>query len=254
LPNQIFQKNYLYTPFKKLFSYLSRFILKYVGTRLDAIVTATPKIADEFKSYKCKLVNDVRNFPIIEPISLLPKKFDFCYAGGLSKIRISTTIDAISQTNYSIIIAGDFDNMDFEKIIKGTKGWINNVIFKGYLNKEDVRNICLSSKVGCTILLDAPNHVDGITTKFFEYLEAGIPVISTSNNSLSKKIIDKYKCGIYVDPNDINEIVKTFDYMMSHEDEVKQMGLNGRIAIEAEYNWKFEEKKLLHLYSEVISR
>ena len=84
-------------------------------------------------------------------------------------------------------------------------------------------------------------------TKLFEYMEAGLPVIC-SNNKLWKEIINKYNCGIAVNPNNKEEIKDAIVALKDNPDKAKIMGENGRKAIENEYNWLTQEKKILLLY------
>jgi glycosyltransferase involved in cell wall biosynthesis len=87
--------------------------------------------------------------------------------------------------------------------------------------------------------------------KLFEYMAAGIPVVA-SNFPLWKKIIEKHNCGICVDPNDIEAISQAIQNLINHPDDAVQMGANGRQAVEENYTWPSEEKKLILLYKQII--
>ena len=80
---------------------------------------------------------------------------------------------------------------------------------------------------------------------------AGLPIICT-DFILWKEIVETNKCGICVNPNNINEITAAIKYLVDNPDIAKQMGENGRKLIEEKYNWKYEEKKLIGLYKKVL--
>ncbi len=83
--------------------------------------------------------------------------------------------------------------------------------------------------------------------KLFEFMAAGLPVIC-SDYRLWKEIVEGNNCGICVDPNDIEGIVKAICYILNNPDEAKKMGNNGRKAAVEKYNWGIQEKILLDLY------
>lgn len=84
-------------------------------------------------------------------------------------------------------------------------------------------------------------------TKFFEYMNAGIPIVA-SNFPTWKKLIEDNNCGICVDPKDTSSIKEAIIFLIEHPDKAKLMGQNGKKLIKEKYNWELESKKLLNLY------
>jgi len=78
-------------------------------------------------------------------------------------------------------------------------------------------------------------------------MEAGLPIICTDFD-LWKEIIDKYNCGIYVQPNDIEGIKNAICYLINNKKEAYEMGQNGRKAVLLEYNWETQEKEYLKIF------
>ena len=66
-------------------------------------------------------------------------------------------------------------------------------------------------------------------------------------------MIDKYKCGIYVNPNDTHSIANAMKWLLENPKEAKEMGKNGRNLVETKLNWKFEVKKIILLYESLLS-
>jgi glycosyltransferase involved in cell wall biosynthesis len=87
--------------------------------------------------------------------------------------------------------------------------------------------------------------------KLFEYMAAGLPVVA-SNFPLWKEIVEGNRCGITVDPLDPKAIAQAIEYLLAHPEEARQMGENGRRAVEEKYNWEKEAEKLLALYKELV--
>jgi len=78
-------------------------------------------------------------------------------------------------------------------------------------------------------------------------MEAGLPVICT-DFELWCEIIDRYKCGIYVKPGDLNDLTNAMRMILDDRVEAFKMGQNGRQAIIEKYNWDSEEKKYIELF------
>jgi glycosyltransferase involved in cell wall biosynthesis len=109
------------------------------------------------------------------------------------------------------------------------------------------------SKAGVVTFLPAPNHIDSQPNKMFEYMSAGLPII-TSNFPLWKEIVEGNSCGICVNPLESKEIAEAIEYIVSHPKGAEQMGQNGKRAVLEKYNWQVEEKKLFEVYEELINR
>lgn len=78
---------------------------------------------------------------------------------------------------------------------------------------------------------------------------AGLPVICTDFKLWKDLIIDKYKCGICVQPRNSDAIYMAMKYLYEHQDEAKSMGERGKYAIYNEFNWEIKEKEFVNLYS-----
>lgn len=125
------------------------------------------------------------------------------------------------------------------------------VRYLGRVPHGEVAALLAQSTVGMAVVSysrnsDWKNGTMG-NTKIFEEMLAGLPVICT-NFVLWQEFVDRYHCGICIDPENPGEIASAVQYLLDHPEEARQMGENGRRAIKEEFNWGVEEKKLLALY------
>lgn len=88
-------------------------------------------------------------------------------------------------------------------------------------------------------------------TKFFEYMNAGLPIIC-SNFPVWENFVKTYECGIAVDPYDGNEIKEAISYLKNNPEEARRMGENGKKVVSEQLNWDSEEKKLIAWYKELL--
>ena len=258
LPRDIFSKEWLAAPMRKLVSWTAEGIENYAAKRFDYIVTATPYIRDRFLKIKRKSI-DINNFPILSELLHIPntewssKEKPICYVGGIGKIRgIHEMVQAIGLTQYSMLLAGNFVSSAEKDIAVNLKGW-SQVVELGHINRTEVKEVLSRSMAGLVVLHPIPNYVDALPVKMFEYMSAGIPVIA-SNFPLWKEIIEGNTCGICVDPLNVNEIANAINWIIDNPEQAKQMGENGRRAVIEKYNWEHEAQKLLKLYEELLHK
>ncbi|MFZ2537863.1 MAG: glycosyltransferase family 4 protein [Oscillospiraceae bacterium] len=254
VPRQILSKHWIPVPFRKSISRMVEHLENYGVKRFDCILTATPFLINRFVEInRCSI--DINNFSLLselyEPdINWNIKEKQVCYIGGVSNIRgIHQMVEAIGTTQYILLFAGSFESSVERDMAIKMEGW-NKVIDLGYINRTEVKNVLSKSMVGLVLFHPEPNHIKAQPIKMFEYMSAGIPVIA-SNFPLWKEIIEGNNCGICVDPLNVNEITNAINWIMENPMKTRQMGENGRRAVEEKYNWEYEAVKLLKIYEEV---
>ena len=116
IPAQIMDKTWIPGPFRKLVSWMYRIYESYVVKHLDAVVAATPHIAESFKG-RCKKVVVINNYPKLDDIRFHETPFSerepiVCYAGGIDELRGERImIEAMKNVDGQLIIAGDHEVM-----------------------------------------------------------------------------------------------------------------------------------------------
>jgi len=254
VPNQILSKGYIPQQLRGLIKAAYSKYEKLITKRLDAVVTATSKIRENFEQSNQNVV-DINNFPIWGELDSEGRSLDggarnVCYIGGLASIRgIREIVEAVehTKTNVSLLLAGRFSDDRLEKKIKLCKGW-SHVVDKGWQDREGVRAILRQSVAGLVTLHPTVNYVEALPIKMFEYMSAGVVVIA-SNFPLWRDIVEGNGCGICVDPLDVESIAEAIDYLVSNPAIASEMGRRGQQAVRERYNWSNEEKKLLGVYS-----
>jgi glycosyltransferase involved in cell wall biosynthesis len=255
LPKQLLSKPYLNKYTSKLLAFLLSIVENSFYGRFDHIIAATPSIKAKFLAINSNTI-DINNFPLLDDFTSDTtwenRAYEICFVGGISKIRgIIPLIDALDLTdNCTLNLVGKFGDSNLKREVEKRKGW-EKVNEFGFLDRKQVNNVLNTSRAGIVTFLSVPNHTDAQPNKMFEYMSAGLPVIA-SNFKLWRQIIEKNQCGICVDPENPSEIANAIKYLLSNHVLSKQMGLNGRQAVEEIYNWKVEEKKLFDTYQQLL--
>lgn len=257
VPKQLLSKPYLNRWVLRLISAVFAKYERVVTPRFDAIVGATPAIAEKFRGTAKRLAN-INNFPQIGELeSELPwesKADEIAYVGAISAIRgIGPLVQSLDRTRSGakLNLVGGFGDKAFEAVVKDSAGW-RNVHDRGFQDRTGVRDVLARSVAGVVTFLPMPNHVDAQPNKMFEYMSAGIPVIA-SDFPLWRDIILGHDCGLCVDPDDPDAIAAAIDALISDRERAEQMGRNGRTAVQEVFNWAVEEKKLLQLYTDILA-
>lgn len=257
VPKQILGKHYLHPVLRRLIAWVFARYERFVCSRLDGIVAATPSIRDKFAKINTRSI-DINNFPMLGELdSKVPwsgKSNEICYVGTIAQIRgIKELVRAMELTNSGVRLnlVGAFAEAEVEAEVRTYRGWCH-VNALGVQDRQGVADVLGRSVAGLVNLHPLINYLDALPIKMFEYMSAGIPVIA-SDFDLWKKIVVGSGCGLCVNPLDPVAIASAIDYMVSHPDEARTMGENGRRAVLSRYNWALEEEKLLGFYDQLLS-
>lgn len=256
VPKQLLGKRYLPPLLLRALSLIFAVFERFACSGFDAIVGATPHISEKFLKFNARSIA-INNFPIIgelEPSGEQNRQSAVVYIGAITEMRgIREMVNAIgcAEADVRLSIAGKFSEKELAEEMRKSSGWklVDEV---GYLDREGVRDLLSRSSVGLVTLHPSINYIDALPIKMFEYMSAGVPVIS-SDFPLWREIIDGNNCGICVDPLDPAAIAAAIDTLINDQECARQMGQNGQKAIKEKYNWSVEEMKLLNLYENLIS-
>lgn len=181
-----------------------------------------------------------------------PDIFKVIYAGSIRKANnLQLIIDAAKYIKskdlgkVKILIFGDGDEKEaLQK--KCCDEVIDNVIFKGKVDKKYVPNILSKANIN---ILNYSNHqiwkYGGSQNKNFEYLASGKPIISTI--TMGYDIIEKYKAGISLkkqDPETIGEAI--ISILNMDKNSYEKMGQNARNAAH-DYDFRVLTKNLIDI-------
>lgn len=242
VPEQIMSKMWIPAPLRKLISNLYKSYETHIVKRIDAVVAATPYIAEKFAG-RAKEVATVNNYPKLEDIVFHETPFVdrgsiVCYAGGINENRGEQIMkSAMKSVDGTLIIAGDH--------IKETDG---NVEYVGVLDRRGVNDLYGKSVVGLCILKPIENYYYSQPIKMYEYMAAGIPFVCSDFPGW-RKVAGDSQSGICVDPSDNTAIVNAVNSLLTNRRKAQEMGRNGHNYVVENCTWNNEEKVLLDLYS-----
>lgn len=255
VPLQVTSKFYLVRPLHWIMAKSVK-IFEEMGVRaFDGTIVATEGIKNRFPSRYFHKTEVVRNF--VDPEEIMPSPFsekekNLCYVGGISYNRgIDLLVKCIEGTGMMLKLAGKFHNERYLKKMKKMHGW-KNVSYLGLLDRESIKKLYEDSYMGLLLLRPRENFKDSLPIKLFEYMAAGIPVLA-SDFPLWREIIEDNRCGVVVDPLNVEEVRKKTKKLLANTALAEEMGRNGRMLVLNKYNWKQEKEKLKDFYTQILS-
>lgn len=252
----ILEKQYLPTFIRNVIHTIFVYYQNNVCQKLDAVVTVTPSMTKAFSNINPNVV-EVRNYPHLKEEYTPPRfeKNNIVFAGGISKQwNHHVVLKVLEQfPGCTYCLCGSCDEKYLAEL-QNMPAW-SQVDFLGKIPHSEVPKVLSEATIGVALLqpgknTDGENGTMG-NTKIFEEMMAGLPIICT-NFKLWSEFVDRYSCGICVDPTNPVEISEAISFILSDPEQAKKMGKNGRMAVEHEFNWDQASLPLKRLYSDLI--
>jgi len=126
------------------------------------------------------------------------------------------------------------------------KGW------SSYLPSEDMTMALKHANVGLALLQSEANYRDSLPTKFYEYLQAGLPIVA-SDFPLWRDFIEGHRVGVVVDPSRADQVVEAVERLTGNQTLYSELSQRC-YAIGRRYSWQAVAPKLLRAYERVLER
>lgn len=237
-------------------------VFEWAAFKNMAVVMAEESYSASYNSVKEQEV--ILNMPIVDELmSLTPtetsRRYHVGYIGGVTRNRGALTIlNALKNIRNSGLpvsfecigpVDADVENdSNFQTAV--TEKWLHA---PGRLSPRDGWPRIAGCQIGVAVLQPIGNYMESYPTKMFEYMAMGLPVI-VSNFKLYRDVVEKFDCGICVDPEDNNAVTNALRFLLENPKEAKKMGLNGKDAVQENYNWNIELNKLCNFYHRLLSK
>ena len=127
-------------------------------------------------------------------------------ANGLeSIIDVASELKKRGRNDIKFVLIGD-GKLKPELMRSAAKKKLDNVIFECPVNKKHLAGLMANSDVGLQVLKNIPVFYEGTTHKFFDYISAGLPVISNYPGWIAE-IIKFNECGFVVNPMTVKHLL-----------------------------------------------
>ena len=153
--------------------------------------------------------------------------------------------------NALLLIIGGGDVIELLKHLTVELNLNNKVLFIGKIPFQELRQYTQHADIGLTLDKGTNlNYKYSLPNKLFDYIHAGVPVLSSDLPEI-KKIITRYDIGDYIDQHDPEHIAKKICTMLREEVILQVWKKNTKIAAE-NLNWEKEERQLIDVYKQFL--
>lgn len=238
---------------KKATSWLERKLIHYA----DAVITVSDSIANEYsRLYNIKKPHLVLNCPAYrdqpkrnlfrEKLGIKHDQTIFLYQGGLSKGRgIELLLEAFSgvKSDKNVLVCMGYGPL--ESYIQEYAKQQPNIFFHSAVSPDVLLNYTSSADYGILFYEDTClNHRYCSPNKIFEYLMAGLPVL-TSNLFEMRRLVEAEDVGIVAEENTVEGFKTSVDVSLNQDYEVIRQNV---MTARTKYCWEEQEKILKEIY------
>ena len=244
---------------------LAKWLEKFLYSQATHILVNSPAYKDymlgknvpENKITYIPYGTDIEMFnPDVDGLSVRKKlgrenKFVVLYAGALGQANdIDTILRAAERLNhepqiYFVLFGDGKERSRLESVSKGRK--LTNLIFAGSCPKKEMPFVIASSDVCLAILQDVPMFRTTYPNKVFDYMASARATILVIDGVV-RDVIEESGGGVFVQPNNDEQLAQTILKLSKDTQHVKQMGLNARAYLLKHLNRRDKLDETLRLF------
>lgn len=238
---------------------------RYLFPKLQYVFTVNESIANIYQNEYQVTIKVVRNVPIlINPLSIkkiskeelgipVDKKIIILQGAGINIDRgAEEAVQAMQYIdNAVLLIIGSGDVISILKTMVHDLNLTQKVQFIGKVPFETLVQFTRYADLGLTLDKDTNvNYKYSLPNKLFDYIHAGVPVLSSDLIEL-KNIITQYNVGICIASHDIKHIADKIKNILSDDLQCLLWKENTKIAAQ-QLNWRIEKEQLIAVYKQFL--
>ena len=153
--------------------------------------------------------------------------------------------------NTVLLMLGDGEQKNNFQKLAVELGISDRLIFAGSIKQDELINYTAGADIGLSLIENISiSYYHALPNKLFEYIMAGLPVLSSDLPQM-KKIIDTYKVGEAIDISGISGIVNVLKRWVDNPAELEKYKANCLIAAK-DLNWQAEYERSKQKLFELI--
>ena len=207
-------------------------------------------IPNWIKPENIKYINKTDNL-LIKKYNINKDNFIIVYAGNLGRaqgldILIEAAVLLKDKKDISFCIFGD--GVEKERLISliGKKELTNICIYP--LQPSNMVSYVYSLGDACVVTCKKGNGSNAFPSKTWSIMACSRPIIAAfDRNSQLSKCIDEFRFGLCIEPENVIEFVKAIKFLKDNKEKSILMGVNGRKAIELNFNDKISTSKYIDI-------
>jgi len=253
---------------------LGKYIEKIIYNNCDKIVVISKQFKEILKTrgVEEEKIEVVYNWIDSQKIKDIPQKnnylfdrykldrnnFYLLYSGNLGltqniELLIDVAKDLECYSDIRFLIVGDGVNKN-KLIDYASKKGVQNIIFLPYQSHEEISYVYSLGDVG--IIISKKNiSKNSLPSKAWSIMAANRAVLASFDlDSELCEIIKSHNCGLCVDAENKNELIKAILELYNNKVQLREMSNNGRVFVTNYLDRKRATTKLYKLFKELIKK
>jgi len=233
--------------------------LRLLARRADQVIVVS-FTNEEFyrKDCGCTRVDIIYNSPPLEmfPFEHKPPEavWTLTHDGFLGRSRGQQQIlHALSivrkETRVRLLVVGELqaaDREEFDQLLVEL-GLQDIVEVTGWIPFDQVGPALNRGSIGLIAMQPTPNNYKSLSNKLFNYMATGQAVIGPIDSD-TEEVIRRANCGLAADMTKPESLAEAVLSLLRNPQQTRELGLNGRRAVEAEFGWHRMEDLLHTIY------
>lgn len=170
-------------------------------------------------------------------MGLDPSKITVLFVGTFGQTyQLSTVIEAARQLasenrkDIQFVLTGDGEKMgEWKALANG----LSNVIFTGWVGKQELNSLLQLASIG--LMAYSKGAPQGLPNKLFEYMSAGIPILSSLEGETAD-LLQQHSMGMSYEADGATSLLQCLRTLCDDASLRKQMGQNGLKRFELEFD------------------
>ena len=177
------------------------------------------------------------------------------YAGGFDSTRdLRTVIQAVAQLPAQqfeklevVLLGGVGHSLRLLSDYASSSGVADRVSVRAWMPLKDVEGIIATADVGLVPHVKSPHTDATIPHKLFQYMWHQLPVIVSDCAPLAR-IVNESGCGLVYESGNAESLASCIAELYRNPNQARTMGVAGKRAVRAKYNWETAAQVLSNLY------
>jgi glycosyltransferase involved in cell wall biosynthesis len=248
---------------KPLVAGISRALLRLMMRRCDGAITVSPPLIGEMQTLyggpEATLVRNIPDYQAAAPSDRLRQHFGLpstthiaLYQGYFQANR---SLDALVRAaqylapGNMIVLLGEGSHLGMIEAMIDELGVGDRIMIKSYVPHAELLSWTASADLGLTVFSrDISISLRYcLPNKLFEYLMAGLPVLTTPLDAVVD-LIRRYEVGYEIENMEPETVAAAINSMLAHPAELARMRANALAACEQDLRWDVEKTSLINLY------
>jgi glycosyltransferase involved in cell wall biosynthesis len=121
-----------------------------------------------------------------------------------------------------------------------------------YVRPDEIMSVLGKATIAITPNLRVTQQINGVHTKLFEYMAAGLPIVA-SDLPHQVKVVGEEGVGLLAKPEDPESFVKCIEELLDDREKAVRLGRRGREVFREKYSWESQMPQLRKFYKAILA-